>query len=173
MAAPKQCFISYSHHDHSGFDRLLVHVTPVAHLFNFRLWYDRRIRPGYYWNDFIRSAIVDLDIYILLVTNDFFASDYILRQELPAMIERHQKHNALLIPVIFRNSLWRGFFGDYIEVTPKNAKHNLVPVCDWSDRERALAEAGKAIFDAVEEWFGAKPSSIFSPSTTLPNEGRP
>jgi hypothetical protein len=150
MTMPGQCFISYSHRDHRGFEQLLVHLTAVANLYRFKLWHDRRIKPGYYWNATIKAEIEKSDIFIPLITNAFFASDYINQHELPAMLKRHQNVNALLVPVVYRESCWRNYFGNYIELVPKNSKHNLVPVFKWPDREEALAaRAPQPMSDAV------------------------
>ena len=63
---------------------------------------------------------------------------------MPAIIEQHQNTNALIVPVILRESCWRGYFGHYIEVTPKK-NGNLVPVYDWPKHENALAVAANSI----------------------------
>jgi hypothetical protein len=162
MAGPGQCFISYSHDDHDFFDRLLVHLKPVAHLYRFELWYDRRIRAGNYWSDRIEAEIAKSEIFVSVATNGFFGSDYIIKHELPAMLARHRDANALFVPVIFRESCWRAFFGDYIEVVPKNTKHDLVPVVEWRDREKALAVTANAISAAIEDWFSVKPAPVLA-----------
>jgi hypothetical protein len=162
MPGPRQCFISYSHCDYASFERLLTHLKPVAHLYGFKLFHDRRIKPGSYWTTTINAEIKQSDIFIPLITNDFFASDYIMQHELPAILERHKDDNALLIPVVYRESCWRNFFGDYIEVVPKNAKHNLVLIFKWPDREEGFAVAANAISSAIEDWFGVNPTSIFT-----------
>jgi hypothetical protein len=172
MSGPGQCFISYSHRDHASFERLLTHLKPVAHLYGFKLWHDRRIKPGYYWNATINSEIEQSDIFVPLITNDFFASDYIMQHELPAILEQHKNASALLVPVIYRESCWRSFFGDYIEVAPKNSKHNLVPIFKWPDREEGFAVAANAISASIEDWFGVKPTPMFA-ATVAPKRGRP
>jgi hypothetical protein len=159
MPAPTQCFLSYAHHDHQGFDRLLAHLHHCAYLFGFRIWHDRRIRPGFYWNNLIRQEISKSQIFVLLTTNDFLGSDYILHHELPAIIQRHEMHRALILPVIYRQCGWLGFFGNYIQVMPTSEDGRLRPVRAWRDPERALATAVDAISKAIEEWFGVVPRS--------------
>jgi hypothetical protein len=158
MARPRQCFISYSHRDHAGFERLLVHLTAVSHLYDFKLWHDRRIKPGYYWSDTVKSEIEQSDIFIPLITNAFFASDYIWYYELPAMRARHENDNALLVPVLYRESCWRSSFLNYIALVPKNVRDDLVPVFKWRDREEALAVAANQIASSIEDWYGIKPA---------------
>jgi hypothetical protein len=163
MPRPTQCFISYSHRDHAAFDRLLPHLQAVAHSFDFPLWYDRNIRAGSHWNATIAAEIEKSDIFVFLTTNNLFAADYIFRHELPAIIGRHRDHGVLVAPIIFRESCWRLYFGAYIEVAPKDRRHNLVPVEKWRDPEEGIAVAANAIARSIEDWFGVTPTSPFGP----------
>jgi hypothetical protein len=163
MARPTQCFISYSHRDHAAFDRLLPHLEAVAKAFGFPLWYGRRTRAGAHWSDTVAAEIEKSNVFILLTTNNFFAADYVFQHELPAIIERHRHHRALITPIIYRESCWRLYFGPYIEVAPKDRRHNLVPVENWRHPEEAIAVAANAIAAAIEDWFGVPPVSPFAP----------
>jgi hypothetical protein len=162
MAPPKQCFISYSHQDCDGFEQLRSHLGAVANLYGVTLEHDRTLRAGQYWDNALREKIENSQIFVPLFSNKFYSSEYIFRHEMPAMLERHRHHNALLVPVIYQESCWRQVFGNYIEVSPKNPKHNLTPVCQWRDREQAFAVAANAISKSIEDWFGIKPSSHFT-----------
>ena len=134
MERPGQCFLSYSHHDHDGFERLLAHVKPLESLYGFTIFHDRRLTAGSHWNDRIKAEVEKSNIYVALVTTDFLASDYILQHELPAMLHRYGARKALFVPVIYRDCGWEGFFGDYIQATPLDAKYRLLPVCDFRPR---------------------------------------
>jgi TIR domain len=161
MARPGQCFISYSHHDHGHFEKLLVNVQAVSNIYGFPLWFDRRIRAGNYWNATIQAEIAKSDIFVCLTTNAFFSSDYIFNSELPAIIERHGKANALVLPVVFEECIWKSYFGSYIELAPKDRKHNLVPVAAWKNRDQALGIAANAIGASIADWFGVGPAVDF------------
>lgn len=160
MNAPDQCFLSYAHHDYKGFVRLRVHMTHLARLYSFKLWHDERIHAGTHWGERIQKEISGSQIFILLATNDFFASDYIFFHELPAIIERHRNNNALVLPLIYRECGWKAFFQSYIQVVPLE-KGRLRPVCDWPDREKALAVAAETIEEAIKDWFKIAPRSLF------------
>jgi hypothetical protein len=163
MARPTQCFISYSHRDHAACDRLVAHLKAVARSYPFSLWHDPRIRVGFYFNEVIAQAIENSDIFVPLVTNDFFASDYIFEHELPAILARHRDHHALVVPVIYQESLWRLQFGNYIQVTPIDDRRRLRPVRQWRDHEAGFARAASDIAAAIEDWFGTPPVSPFAP----------
>ncbi len=157
MPPPTQCFLSYAHADAQGFDSLLENLTPYAHIHGIRLWHDRGITPGSDWDDRIRQEIARSQIFVLLTTNAFLGSEYVLKHELPAILDRHKKDNALVVPVIYRTCAWRGFFGDYIQVVPIDQRGQLRPVRDWSDRQAAMAKATDAISAAIQDWFGLPP----------------
>ena len=164
MPKPEQCFLSYSHTDHAAFDRLRVHLTAMARLHGLRLWHDRRIGAGDYWNHRIQTEIERSQIFVLLTTADFFASDYIFLHEWPAIHARHTGNGALVLPVIYRPCGWRGFFGNYIQVVPTTDDGRLRPVADWPKPENGFARAAEAITSAVEDWFGIKGASPYAAS---------
>lgn len=158
----RQCFISYAHEDHEGFDRLLVHLKPVAHLLSLSIWHDKRLKPGDYWHTGIAAEIRRSQIFVMLTTNDFLGSDYILKHELPAIRDEHASSGALVVPVIYRDCAWSGFFGSYIQATPMDAKGRLRPVMDWPKPENGFAAVSKAFQAAVVDWFGVAPRSPFA-----------
>ena len=159
MPPPNQCFVSYAHADRQGFERLCVHLTPVAALLGFNLWHDKRIHAGDYWNHRIEAEIARSQIFVLLATPDFFASGYILKHELPAILGQHGAAGALVLPVIYQQCGWKGFFGSFIQVVPTDDAGRLRAVRDWPRPENGLHCAAEAIQAAVVDWFGIAPRS--------------
>ena len=52
-------------------------------------------------------------------------------------------------PVVYRESCWLKYFGNYIELTPKNSK--LVPVFKWRIvKKRSLSRPTQFLFDRGE-----------------------
>ncbi len=157
MSPPTQCFLSYAHADAQGFDSLLENLKPYARIHNINLWHDRGIHAGSYWDNKIRQEVARSQIFVLLTTNAFLGSEYVLKHELPAIMHRHKHDNALIVPVIYRMCAWRGFFGDYIQVVPLDDRSRLRPVRDWRDPHAAMARATDAISAAIQDWFGLPP----------------
>lgn len=157
MSPPQQCFLSYAHDDHKGFDQLLANLKPYAFLHGIDLWHDKGITAGSYWDDKIKHEIARSQIFVLLTSNAFLGSEYVLKHELPAILDRHKNANALVVPVIYRECAWQGFFGNYIQVVPLNDAGRLSPVHAWRDRETAMAKATGAISTAICDWFGLPP----------------
>ena len=158
MEPPTQCFLSYSHWDYEGFQRLRVHVLANLRPFGVRLWHDDRLYGGTGWNEAIELQIERSQIFVLMLTNDFLVSDYIGREELPRIVARHRANSALVLPVIYRTCSWKFYFGSYVQALPKRAGRPL-PIFDWRDREKGFAETGGQIADAIADWFAIEPTS--------------
>jgi hypothetical protein len=100
----RKVFISYSHHDSSWAERLLVHLRPLELQSNIELWTDTRIKPGQKWREEIKNALDSAKTIILLISPDYFASDFISNYELPHLLDAAKKEGAIIFPVILKPS---------------------------------------------------------------------
>jgi hypothetical protein len=76
-------FISYSHADKKWLERLQRHLKPLVKESSLDLWDDTHIRPGDDWKQEIRTALGTAQVAVLMISADFFASDFINETELP------------------------------------------------------------------------------------------
>jgi transcriptional regulator with XRE-family HTH domain len=100
--ARKKVFISYSHKDREYFDRLKIHLKPLEKQDLVESWSDNQISAGQVWKTEIDSAIKKAQVAVLLISADFLASDFIINNELPPLLERASKEGATIIPVILK-----------------------------------------------------------------------
>ncbi|MGD2089077.1 MAG: TIR domain-containing protein [Candidatus Aminicenantes bacterium] len=103
----KKIFISYSHKDEGWKDRVNKHLR-VFHLEgSWRTWDDRQIPVGAAWEKEITDAIQSAHTAILLITVDFLTSDFIMKKEVPLILERWKKAEIIVFPVIVKPCSWK------------------------------------------------------------------
>lgn len=94
-------FVCYSHEDQKWFlEGLLKHLKPFAQKYQVDLWYDRNIMPGEEWNQKIVNALQTAHIAILIISAHFFASDYIVHNELPLLLLAAEQKKVSIVPVL-------------------------------------------------------------------------
>jgi TIR domain/NB-ARC domain len=96
-------FVSYSRSDADWLPRFETMLRPVVDGRGMRVWSDTSIGAGRRWRPEIDDAIACADVALLLVSPDFLASDFIMRQELPALTAR----GVPLVPVLLRACRYR------------------------------------------------------------------
>jgi hypothetical protein len=112
-------------------------------------WWDERIAPGQEWNEEIQSAISAARVFVLAVSADFIASDYIYLREMPAIRAKRQ-NGGLVVPVILKPCSWELITGP-IQAVP-TAAGRLTPVVDWL-REDGLNRTREQLKVAMECHF--------------------
>ena len=103
---PIEIFISYSHQDEEEKNELLRHLSVLRRGGLFDLWNDNRIGIGDAWKTEIEEALIRARVAILLITKNFLNSDFILEQEVPELLKRHEE-GLTIIPIIARDCAWR------------------------------------------------------------------
>jgi hypothetical protein len=97
-------FISYSHVDTAWLERLKRHLKPLVREGSLDYWDDTHIRPGDDWQQEIRTALDRAQVAVLLISADFFASDFIEETELPPLLAAAQAKGVRILPVILSAS---------------------------------------------------------------------
>lgn len=101
-------FISYSHKDRDWKERIatFMRCMQIQNRFDYATWDDGEINPGEDWRDHIMNAIDKCKIAVLLVSPDFLASDFILKQEVPRLEKLRDQERVHIVPVIIRPCTW-------------------------------------------------------------------
>ncbi len=95
-----QVFISYSHKDAAIVERLQqTHLKPLVRAKKLELWVDTRLEGGDEWRREIAAALAITKVAVLLVSGDFFASDFIDANELPILREAARQGQVKLLPL--------------------------------------------------------------------------
>lgn len=156
-------FFSYSHKDEALRDELEVHLTALRRQGLVEFWHDRRIGAGEEFDPEIDEAIRTAHVVLLLVSPDFIASDYCYGREMTVALERHDRSEARVIPVILRPCLWQGLPFGRLMATPRDGR----PVTKFPTLDDGFLEVTQAIRDAAEQFADiAKPAARARDSIT-------
>jgi internalin A len=140
-AADIKIFVSYSHKDSEWLTKLEKYLKSLSQ--NIDLWSDQRINPGDEWAKEIETALAAAQIAILLVSQDFIASDFINTNELPPLLDAAKAQDVRILWIPVRPSTHEDRdFNDYQALHDSTQPLSSLPV---SEQESALVEIYKKI----------------------------
>jgi len=142
-----EVFFSYSHKDEELRDELATHLVMMKRQGLIAAWHDRDIDAGDEWEAEILQHLNSARVILLLISNNFLASDFCYDKELLRAMERHESKEARVIPIIIKPCDWNGAPFGKLQALPKNAK----PVTKWEDRDEAFVNVAQGIRKAVQQ----------------------
>jgi CheY-like chemotaxis protein len=156
---PVDLFYSYAHEDEALRDELDKHLKIMERRGVIRSWHDRKIVPGASWEGEIDSNLAEADLILLLISADFINSDYIWSKELTGALQRHERREASVVPVMLR--------AVDIEEAPfaqlQGLPTDLRPVTSWPNRDEAWTDVAKGIRRTVAKILAERPSGSAGP----------
>ncbi len=144
---PIEILFSYAHEDEKLRTRLEKHLSSLKNQQRIEWWYDEKILPGAKWGDSISTYLDKVDIILLLISANFIASNYCNTVELKRALERHEKGEVRVIPVILSPCDWHDEPFAVLQAVTKNG----TPVEEWSNLDSALLDVAKGIKRVVED----------------------
>jgi hypothetical protein len=133
---PAKLFFSYSHEDEKLRNKLAKHLMLLERQGFLSGWHDRQIIAGQDWTNEIGEHARHADIILLLISPDFLASDYCFNVEMEAALQRHDRGEASVIPIILRPVHWQSAPFAKLQPLPKNGK----AVTTFANRDLAFQE---------------------------------
>lgn len=126
-------FISYSHRDEAWKDLLVKYLKVLENQGLIARWDDRQIQAGANWAQQIEQAAAQARLAILLISDDFLASKFIMQQEVPYFLQRREQGDLTVFPIIITECFWDIIdWLKVIQVRPKDGK----PLAEFEETQR-------------------------------------
>lgn len=152
-------FISYSHLDESYRQELEKHMVIMKYEGLIDSWHDRRILAGDELDPLIMAELEDAKVILCLVSADFLASPYCYTKEMERALERHEKKEARVIPIIVEPCDWLHSPLKKLRSSPNDNR----PISKFPNRNDAYLEVVTDIRAVLKEMgVGEQPSTSFT-----------
>jgi formylglycine-generating enzyme required for sulfatase activity len=177
--APIKLFCSYSHKDEELRNELAEHLFPLERAGLIEVWHDREMLPGDTVDAEIAEKLRSADLVLVLVSPSFIHSAYCYDTEFKNAIERHERGEARVVPVVLRPCQW--------QLTPLKALLAMPTdgraVINWPNRDTAYDNVARSIAKLANEMrqkgikaadpaaAGAKPASAGTSTPSPPHPG--
>jgi hypothetical protein len=129
-------------------------------------WDDRRIGAGARWKEEIEAAMEEAAVAVLLVSAEFFNSQFIMPIEVPLLLEREKAKRLRIVPVIISPCFWRGqpWLAE-LQARPRNGKTlaEFKPVQAEKEMANIVEEIAKMLLEA---------ELVIPPSAAVPAQAR-
>jgi len=98
-------FIAFARSDRQWLDRLHVHLKEFDDEgFEIEVWDDAQLSAGRKWEREIAEVFTEVKIVVLLISADFLSADFIVNDELAALMESAEKEGTVILPVVVKPS---------------------------------------------------------------------
>lgn len=164
-----RAFISYSHRDANALERLHVHLAALRREGRIEEWYDHEILAGGVLDDEIARELETADLFLLLVSPDFIASDYCVEREMQRAMERHDAGDARVVPIIVEPCDWHSMQPlRRLKAVPKDG----TAISEWANANTAylnIVQELRRIIDAEEREGMASEAPEVAPTAAHPS----
>ncbi len=142
-------FISYSHNDETALGRLHTHLAVLRRDGRIDEWFDREILAGGKIDAEVADRLESSDLFLLLLSPDFLASDYCVKREMGRALERHHSGDATVVPIVVEPCDWASTSLRDLKALPRDGE----PVSDWTNENNAyldVVQELRRVLDAKE-----------------------
>ncbi|WP_020559029.1 TIR domain-containing protein [Thiofilum flexile] len=145
-------FISYSKEDKEHRKELEKRLKNISRQFKVTAWSDEQLLAGGLTKEDIKAELTNADLILLLISSNFFNDDDCYETELPLALKRYQAQQAIVIPIIVRNTPdWEeygieGFKLGKLTPLPKDG----LPLKQWPDKDEFWADVQTGLKKRVQ-----------------------
>jgi TIR domain len=139
--------LCYADEDERMVGQLKKHLSMLERNGHIALWDYGHISPGTEWEQEMNKHLDEAEMMLLLISASFLAADYCYKVQMQRAIERHERKEVRVIPVILRSVYWNEPPLDKLQPLPDRAK----PISTWTPREEGWKNVVAGIKKVIEQ----------------------
>jgi len=143
-----QIFVSYAREDEEWCEQICRMLQPAVQYGLARVWYDRKIKPGQKWRAEIEQALGSARVGVLLVSANFFSSEFIGGQELPYLLEAAEQRAVKLLWVSVGHCMYE--VSPLADIQCVNDPNQPLNSLQGAEKEREIKTICKALLEAYK-----------------------
>jgi GTPase SAR1 family protein len=132
----KKAFFCYSQKDRAYLDAFLKRLAPLRRNGKIQAWEDDLLKGGEEWDAAIKQNLAAADLIFLLLSHDFLSTDYIWDVEIKIAMERYERGEAIIIPIVLRPCDWKGSIFSKLNALPSKG----TAISTYEDKDAAWLE---------------------------------
>lgn len=105
--APCKVFVIYARQDTTHLEDLRKHLRILENNKVLEVWSDQSIDPGQKWEKEITDNLDTSEIILILVSPDYYISEYIQKNEIVYATQKHKEGKVVAIPIFVRPCAWK------------------------------------------------------------------
>ncbi len=149
MPSPIEVLLCYAKEDESPGKELMRHLGGLRRQKIFNFWHEGQISAGTERLQEIYKRLNTAHIILLLISQYFIDSDFCYLVEMKQAIERHERGEASVIPIIVRPVYYGRTPFAKLQVLPKNG--DPITGSKWPNLDEALFAVAEGIREVAEE----------------------
>jgi len=111
------------------------------------IWSDTNLHAGMEWEEELRRHLKSANIFLLLISSHFMASNYCYSTEMGTAIKRHELGEARVIPIILRPINWQDSPLGKLQALPRDGKP--IKSANWFTQDDAFEDVEKGLRQVV------------------------
>ena len=115
-------FVVYAPEDELLKEKLVEHLSILRHQGLISVFDEGNINAGEDWQQRKTELLNNAHLILLLISSDLLASDNLYNEDVVKSLQRHNKGEACVVPILLRDCVWKTSIFANLKSLPKNGK---------------------------------------------------